>query len=259
MTGSPARTIAYGPHPDQVGELYESARAGSTLLCLLHGGFWRMPYDRHELEPIARDLHGRGYSVWNVEYRRVGIPGGGWPTPGADVMAAIDHVRELDREGPTRRWSSIALIGHSAGGHLALWAAAESARLGLVSSDLPLVAVVGLAPITDLLAAFEARLGAGAVAGLLGGSPAECPQEYRTASPRARLPIDVPILLIHGTADDAVPIGQSRAFVDAARIAGDQAELLEVAGADHMAHIDPASESHAALCDWLLRSAIRTR
>ena len=256
MSGPSPRTVAYGPHPDQVGDLYQNDRPGPTLLCLLHGGFWRMPYDRHELAPAALDLCRRGHSVWNLEYRRVGAPGVAWPTPGEDVLAAIDHVRTLARQGDAPRWTSIVLIGHSAGGHLALWGAAESARRSGAAGGVTVVAAIGLAPITDLVATYDAGLGSGSVHGLMGGSPTDRQELYRSASPRARLPIDVPMLLIHGSDDDAVPVEQSRAFVHAARNAGDQAELLEVAGGAHMDHIDPESRSHAALCDWLLRSAI---
>lgn len=242
MTGSSAPTISYGPHPDQVGDLYDSGRPG-PLLCLLHGGFWRMPYDRQELDPIARDLHTRGYSVWNLEYRRVGSPGVAWPTPGLDVLAAIDHAPELRTAGGAPRWTRVVLIGHSAGGHLALWAAAERA----------VHIAIGLAPITDLDSAYRERLGSGAVAALLGGSPEERRDAYAAASPRARLPLGTPSLIIHGTEDTAVPIDQSRAFVAAGRAAGDRAELLEITGAEHMAHLDPASPSHAALCRSLSR------
>jgi dipeptidyl aminopeptidase/acylaminoacyl peptidase len=115
-------------------------------------------------------------------------------------------------------------------------------------------AVAGLAPIADLASAYASRIGGEVVAELLGGPPAQYPERYRAASPIEMLPLGVRQLLLHGTADDAVPIELSRRYARAARAAGDSVELVELAGAGHMEYLAPGSEAHAVLCRWLRAS-----
>ena len=237
------RTLSYGTHADQVGDLYPANDPAARVLMLLHGGFWRMPYDRHECAPIARDLQERGFTVWNVEYRRVGVPGGGWPGTAEDVLAAAEFIMRSVH-------SDLIIIGHSAGGHLAIWTAFEARRRSLPGVG-KITAAVGLAPVVDLVAAHQEDLGKSAAAAFLGGSPAEHPDRYRAASPRAMLPGLVRHAIIHGNADDYVPLAASRAYTTAARTAGDDVTLTEVAGGGHMDHLDPASPAHAALVRWL--------
>ncbi|HTK55870.1 MAG TPA: prolyl oligopeptidase family serine peptidase, partial [Gemmatimonadales bacterium] len=141
-------------------------------------------------------------------------------------------------------------IGHSAGGHLAIWTAFEARRRALPGVG-RISAAVGLAPVVDLVAAHQEDLGKSAAAAFLGGSPAEHPDRSRAASPRAMLPGGVRHAIIHGTADDYVPLAASRAYTSAARTAGDDITLLEVTGGGHMDHLDPASPAHAALVRWL--------
>ena len=238
----------YGPHADQVGELSLARDPGAPLLILLHGGFWRMPYDRSELEGVAADLRALGYSTWNVGYRRVGTPGGGWPGTAQDVLDAVAHVPFLPAANPR----ALALIGFSAGGHLALWAASELARQGRHTHP-PLRAAIALAPIADLVAGAEMGLGDRAVVTFLGGGPREVPERYAAASPRARLPLGVRQVVIHGSEDAAVPVGHSRGYAETARRSGDEAELIEVKGGTHLDHLDPASEAHQRLRGWLTR------
>jgi dipeptidyl aminopeptidase/acylaminoacyl peptidase len=146
-------------------------------------------------------------------------------------------------------------VGHSAGGQLALCAAAEAAKRDRPAPAVSVAAAVGLAPLADLARAHDEALGGGAVAAFLGGSPAEHPDRYRSASPRARLPLRVPQLIMHGTADDAVPIEHTRAYVRAARESGDSVELIELPDTGHMPYLDPASSAHATLCRWLAGTA----
>lgn len=202
---------------------------GAPLVVLLHGGFWRAAYDLSLMRPLAAALATDGYAVWNVEYRRVGMPGGGWPGTLDDVGAAIDAA--------VAPGAPVVLVGHSAGGHLALWAAAGR----------PVAGVVSLAGVADLGAGARDRLGAGAVQELLGGGPQEVPERYAAASPRALLPLGPRILLVHGDADDAVPVSQSRDFAAAAAAAGDRVELVDLPGVDHMSLIDPAGPGWAAV------------
>lgn len=241
-------TIAYGPDPDQAGDLYLPETPDAPLVCLFHGGFWRMPYGREELSPVAGDLCRRGLAVWNLEYRRVGPEGHGWPATFQDVDAAIAHLPALRREHPRVDLRRVVLVGHSAGGHLAFWAASRHHRSAPATGP---AAVIGLAPLLDLLAAHASGLGNNAVEALLGGSPSDVPERYEQASPRALLPLGLRQYVIHGDADLAVPLSLSQAYVGAARRAGDDATCIALAGTDHMAFLDPHSEAHTVLCQCI--------
>jgi dipeptidyl aminopeptidase/acylaminoacyl peptidase len=231
----------YGPHRSQVAELTLPAGPGPhPVVALIHGGCWRARYDRHLMDGLAADLAGRGWAAWNVEYRRVGMrAGGGWPATFDDVAAAIDHLAQLDASLDLGR---VAAVGHSAGGHLALWAAGrEDART-------PLTAAVGQAAIADLEHAAGQGVCGGMVERLLGGSPGRVPDRYRAASPARRLPLRVPVLLVHGDRDDVVPVEMSRAF---AAVAG--CELAQLAGDGHFEHIEPGTRAWATVVEWLER------
>lgn len=232
-------TIAYADeHPSQVGDLYLPAEPRDTLIVLIHGGFWYEQYGRESVAPLAEDLAERGYPVWSITYRRVG-GGGGWPETFADVATALDHVGELPVE-PDR----IVAIGHSAGGHLALWAAARQRlpddRVGAQPDVVP-DAVVGLAAVSDLRAAARQGLGADAVTKLLGGEPSEVPERLRVAAPLASIPLGVPQLLVHGRSDRLVPPEMSEQYATRARAAGDRVDLELVEGG-HFEVIDPSAE-----------------
>jgi acetyl esterase/lipase len=244
----PMTTEKYGPHEDQVGDLYLPANARPAVICLLHGGFWRMPYGRDQMNAMAQDLVDRGFAVWNLEYRRSGAMTGGWPNTGADVIRGIDYLSTLVAKGADLDLNRIAIVGHSAGGHLALWAAAQARRHSYGGC---IRAVVGEAPVSDLRAADESGLGRGAVAELMGGTSVKKPECYAAASPSCLLPLGIPQLVVHGTADEAVPIAMSRAYAAAAMAAGDTVSFTELPGADHMAFLDPASSAHKAVCTWL--------
>jgi acetyl esterase/lipase len=195
---------------------------------VLHGGFWRTRYDLGLGRPLAADLAGHGFTAWNVEYRRVG-DGGGWPTTGEDVAAAIDQLAELDVDS-----TRAVAVGHSAGGQLAVWAA------GRTRARVPLAGAVAQAGVLDLGAAYRERLSNGAVADFLGGTPETVPDHFRAADPLVAAPLAVPVLCVHARADDNVPFAQSEAYV----AAGDTARLVEVPG-DHFTVIDPRHESWA--------------
>jgi acetyl esterase/lipase len=221
----------YGDHPSQVCELDgESA----SVAVLIHGGFWRQRYGRELEGGIARDLLARDWTVWNIEYRRLGS-GGGWPSTFEDVEAAI-------RALPVEAARTVA-IGHSAGGHLAVWAAAQGLVDGAVSQ-------AGALDLDEL-----SRLGTSdnVVNQLLGGTPEEVPHRYAEASPRRRLPIGVPLLLVHGERDDDVPVHISREFAEAARAAGDDCELVVVDDESHYEHLEPGSRCWGAVIEWLNR------
>ena len=242
----PAPSIAYGDHPDQVANLHLPSRDGGPWPCvvLIHGGFWRAGWDRTLMTVPADDLARRGIAAWNVEYRRVGQDGGGWPGTFDDVAAAMDHLAEVEQVDSAR----VATCGHSAGGHLALWLAARH-RLapGAPGADPRIrpVAAIAQAGVCDLERAWRDGLGNGATGALL-GSWDDVPERYAIASPAAHAPVGVPHVLVHGTADDIVPVSQSRAY--AALDPG--AELVQVDGADHFDVIDVR---HAAWAEIVRR------
>jgi acetyl esterase/lipase len=250
----PAPVVRYGDHPDQVANLHLPARDGGPwpVVVLLHGGFWRAGWDRTLMTPLARDLASRGFLAWNVEYRRVGQDGGGWPGTLLDAGAAIDAVETI-AEADTER---VAVVGHSAGGHLALWLASRD-RLpadapGAATRVRPRLAV-SLAGVADLVAGAEAGLGSGACDALLGGSPDAVPDRYAAASPAALVPLGVPQLLVHGARDDVVPSAQSSGYAAAAHAAGDDVELVELPDVDHFDVIEPEHPAWDAVLARLAR------
>jgi acetyl esterase/lipase len=247
---------AYGPEPDRFGELWRPAGAGPwPVVALLHGGFWRAGRTLELMRPLAADLAGRGFAAWNLEYRRVGQPGGGWPGTCEDVAAGLDHLAGLAGRAPLDL-DRLVVAGHSAGGHLALWSAARPGlppgAPGAAPQVVPWLAV-SLAGVCDLHAGAADGIGEDAVAGFLGATPDQAPERYRLASPRSRLPLGVRQLLVHGDVDPRVPVEQSRAYAAAAAAAGDPVELVELAGVDHMAVIDPASPAWAEVSHRLGR------
>ncbi len=246
--GFPFTTLRYGHDDDRVGELRVPGGTGPhPVAVLLHGGFWRRHWTRELMDPIAVDLAKRGYAVWNIEYRRVG-EGGGFPETLFDVGAAIDHLANLAPQYHLDL-DDITVMGHSAGGHLALWAASRGRLASGEPGADPLITptkVIGLAPVTDLDAAHREELGDGAVAAFMGGAAGEA---WRVASPIELLPIGTPSILVHGTADDAVPIEQSERYV-AAAANGALAQLVVFDG-DHFDPIDPSSAAWAEVVQRL--------
>jgi acetyl esterase/lipase len=248
-------TMAYGASPDQVGDLYLPEAEQPPVICLLHGGYWRMPWGRDHISPLAVPLTQLGFAVWNLEYRRVGAAGesgagGGWPGTLQDVGAGIDHLTTWERNLDLAR---VTVVGHSAGGHLALWAAAQGGDLGsgYGPKRVRIAAAVGLAPVVDLVWAYQHRCGNEAVENFLGGSPEEFPGRYGDASPAERLPLGVRQLVLHGTPDEDVPVEISRRYAQAAVAAGDDLTFMELPDVSHMDLVDPASPATALLFDWL--------
>ncbi len=238
----------YGRARAQVCDLWlprEGAAPGRTAV-LVHGGFWRAGHDRSLQDAVAADLVGAGWAVWNADYRAVG-EGGGWPGTLDDASAALqllagaagEHGLDLAR---------VALVGHSAGGQLALYAAARARR---EDARVRAGGVVAQAAVADLVAGERQGLGGGAVASLLGGSAAAVPERYAAADPVQLLPLGVPVLAVTGEDDAVVPVSQSRRYAAAAGAAGDDVDLVVVPGEDHLAHLDPASACWVAARGWL--------
>lgn len=215
-----------------------------AVVALIHGGFWRQRYDLTLEHAVARDLQDRGWAVWNIEYRRL-EGGGGYPETFEDVAAAIDLLDEV--EAPLDMVRLVAL-GHSAGGHLAMWAASRWSLPEGAPGAGPRVhvrAAVSQAGVLDL--AGGASLSKGAARELLRGDLGRTP----LTSPAERLPIGVPMLLVHGALDGDVPPEMSSAFCKAARSAGDLCDLVELPGEGHYEHLDPTSGSWKAVLRWL--------
>jgi acetyl esterase/lipase len=271
---SRGRSHRYGPASSQRADLYLPSGPGPhPVMVLIHGGSWSKRYGKIVMRGLAGDLVRRGWAVWNIEYRRLG-DGGGWPTTFEDVATAIDHLAELDEE--RLDLERVTILGHSAGGHLALWAAGRSnlpagapGALGLAiretvtlnGSEAPDSStrldrpariqprrVISMAGVADLGYAYRLWHG-GAVRALMGGSPEEVPERYAAGDPIRLLPLSIPALLVHGVLDETVSVKLSRSYVDATRAAGGEIELVEIQGpaGRHRAHIDPRGDAWAAV------------
>jgi acetyl esterase/lipase len=243
LTGASQR-LSYGEHPLQFGDFRvgRSPARRHTVVVIVHGGFWRSRRTLRMCDPIARDLGDRGWSTWNIEYRRIGQ--GDWRATLEDCAAAFDHVPHLARAFAVDATRVLAL-GHSAGGHLAVWCAGRGAAARRSGSRAPAVGVdaaVSLAGVLDLVQAARTHVGDGAAVEFLGAGPDEDPRAYGQADPSARLPIGIPVRCVHSRDDERVPFEQSARYVEAARRAGDDAALVEVGGA----HIDPIDVGTAA-------------
>ncbi|HEU5332722.1 MAG TPA: alpha/beta hydrolase [Actinocrinis sp.] len=245
----PGPRVPYGDDPEQFGELWPSP--GGPVVVLLHGGFWRARYRLDIMNALAADLQQRGYSVWNLEYRRADSAGGGWPGTFEDISAGVAALTALAGPGPHGLdLRAMTVIGHSAGGHLGLWLAAGGGGPRRREHPRPAL-TIGLAPVSDLVLAHRLGLSEDAAAGLLGRTPDEDPGRYREASPLALLPLGGRQVIVHGTADDAVPFAMSAGYAAAARAAGDRCDLVELPGGGHLELIDPASAAWSAVLEWL--------
>lgn len=236
-------SVVYGDHADAFADLWVPANADGPVpvVVLVHGGFWQQQFRLDLMDPLAAAVAGLGFAAWNIEYRRLG-GGGGYPETFDDVAAAFDHLAGLDDD--RLDVSRVAAVGHSAGGHLAVWAASRSALDGGPWSSPAIVpeVTVSLAGVLDLAGCVEQGLGGGSCAELVGGSRSEVPDRVARTSPVELVPSGSRVVAVHGSRDTIVPLEQSRTYVDAAVAAGGDAELVVVDG-DHFDVIDPAHAS----------------
>lgn len=233
------RRITYGDDPSQFADLHLPEGKPRGVVVVIHGGFWRSQYDYTLGTPLAESLAAAGWAAWNLEYRRVGAAGepgagGGDPTTFDDIAAGIDALDGLDVDT-----STVVTLGHSAGGHLAAWAAARG-RFDAWAGGVEVTHVISQAGVLDLVSASEAGLGGGAVEEFLGHAPtaADAPLD-----PMQQVPLEQPLWCIHGTDDANVPYTQSEQYVAAATAAGATVELVTIEGGDHFVLIDPSSDA----------------
>ncbi len=252
---APDERVAYGKDSSQYGELRVPQGAGPhPVAVLVHGGCFEAAYaTARDLGPMADALKADGIATWNIEYRRLGQPGGGWPGTYLDVGRAVDHLRTL--AGQYRLdLGRIVLVGHSAGGHLAMWAAARArlpAKSPLYLRDpLPVRGVVDLAGPVDMTAniqGYQTLCRDSVITSLLGGTPATVPERYAQASPIRLLPLGVPQVLVVGTHEDFVPLPLVETYARAARDAGDTVRVVVIPGAGHFEIASPHSSAWPAV------------
>ncbi|HZQ23637.1 MAG TPA: alpha/beta hydrolase [Terriglobales bacterium] len=225
--------LPYGTDPNQFGELRLPKTKGPFPVAMnIHGGFWRAKYDLAHTGHLCAALTASGIASWNLEYRRVGNPGGGWPGTFQDIRSGFRYLSQIAKRYNLDLNGQV-VMGHSAGGQLALCLAAHEPAI---------MNVVSLAGVVDLKQAFEQHLSNDAVVEFLGGKPAEVTDHYREADP-LQLSIRATQWLIHGLKDDVVPSFFSRSYVQEKKAKGEDVHLLEVATAGHFDLIDPRSSA----------------
>jgi acetyl esterase/lipase len=224
--------LPYGTDPNQFGDLRLPKTKGPFPVVMnIHGGFWRAKYDLAHNGHLCSALTARNFATWNVEYRRVGNPGGGWPHTFEDIRSAYRYLPQIAQRynlDPTR----LVVMGHSAGGQLALCLAAHEPSIKNV---------VSLAGVVDLQQAWELHLSNNAVVEFLGGTPKDVPEHYREADPMQLKIPQATQWLIHGAADDVVPPPFSRNYTETKKQRGEDVHYLEISTAGHFDPIDPHS------------------
>jgi len=229
--------IQYGPGKDQWGDLYLPAGKARGLVVAIHGGFWREQYTAEDTVDESEDLAARGFAVLNLEYRRVGDAeasgDGGWPATGEDILAGIRALQDTAVSG-----LPIVLLGHSAGGQLAAWAAGHVEVAGVVSQAGPLA----------FTESASLGIGGGAAVNFIGATPEEQPTAYAQADPLMNIPLGVPLIALHSRSDEFVPFELSAQYTSAAETAGADVRLVQVEGG-HLDLIQPGTQAYQVSVD----------
>jgi acetyl esterase/lipase len=235
LTPPPAdHRLSYGTDPNQFGDLRIPKGSGPFPVVMnIHGGFWRAKYGLEHAGHLCAALPKKGIATWNLEYRRVGNAGGGWPGSFEDVANGFRFLSQIAKQYKLDV-SRALVMGHSAGGQLALCLAAHEPALARV---------VSLGGVVDLQRAFELHLSNEAVVEFLGGKPAEVAEHYEEADPMKLSISKARQALIYGIKDDVVPPDFSRKYAEVKRAKGENVKLVEIANADHYDVIDPRSDA----------------
>lgn len=251
LSAAPAtanQRVRYGAEPEQFADLYYAADQRRAPLAInIHGGYWRVRYDLVHASHFCAALAARGMNTANLEYRRVGSPGGGWPRTFEDVRAAYRYLTQRMPELGLG-FAPAVIVGHSAGGQLALCLAAHEKSIGKC---------VSLAGVLDLHRAWQLHLSNDAVVEYLGGTPDQVPEHYREASP---MELSIPgarQVIVHGLDDEVVPVALSRDYAHAKKKLGEQVEFVAIPKANHFDLIDPSSKPFATVAEAVLRLARR--
>ena len=262
--------VEYGSHASQSAELLLPGGSGPhPVVALLHGGFWRLPHDRGLMRPLALHLARSGFAVLNLEYRRLGEAGAGWPGTFMDAVDGVSLVaRPMDAgrriaDPPDLDPERVAIVGHCSGGHLALWAAAWLCGLYPAqegAAKLVVRAVVTLSALTDLRAAArdgldlpDGPVGPSAAVALLGGREDVVDGRYRLGSPLDLVPVgrEVAQLLVHGDTDELVPVDQAVRYARTANKAGDHVKVARFPVMGHYDVLEPGHESWPMVLEHL--------
>ena len=243
---SPDAVLSYGDDSLQFGTLRIPKLSDDDLapvVVLLHGGCWLSAYDLHLMDPMATDLVSRGFAVWNIEYRKVGDQGGGFPGTFNDVMAGINHLVDIEKQYPVDL-DQVILMGHSAGGHLALWAALPKSDEIDEQLRVSLKGIVSLAGITDLEHYYEPEEGkcGSSIGSLMGGSPDDVSERYHMFSPYAFSEMPIGITMVQGLNDRIVPHDMVQKFHEKFKNNSD-VHLVSVRDGGHFDVISPNTTS----------------
>ena len=238
--------LQYGEGPLQFGDLRIPQGSGPFPVALvIHGGCWRAKFGIAYTDELSAALTRNGFATWSLEYRRVGDNGGGWPGTFNDIANGADHLK-LIAEQYQLDLDRLIAVGHSAGGHFALWLAARtnlpSQAPGSATSPLAVKGVLGLAPAPDITVLHEKKVCGHIIDKLMGGSPKEFPDRYRWGDPMQLAPADVRQILLIGKHDEAWRPSGLRYF-HAAEARGDNVHKVEVAESGHFELVDPDSTS----------------
>ncbi|MCW2759925.1 MAG: lipase/esterase [Marmoricola sp.] len=237
----------------QFAELRLPTKDPLATVVLLHGGYWLPGYGLELMNALSFELTDLGFATWNVEYRRTG-EGGGFPTTLSDVAAAVDR---LDGKGlPGGLAGNVVLLGHSAGGHLAVWAASRTDRTPGGEPKVEPRGAISLAGVLDLVRAGSASGSTDPVTAFMGGSPTATPESYALADPALLVPAGCPVWAVDAEDDETVPPEQSTSYVALAESAGATVERVVVPG-DHLSLIDPRAESFPTIRKLVTEAASR--
>lgn len=252
----PDAVVRYGTEALQSGELRVPAGPGPhPVAVVIHGGCWVSRLGGTGMQAFSESLRQRGIATWDIDYRRVGNSGGGWPGTFEDVKAGIDYLPKLAAE-QNLDLSRVVIIGHSAGAHLALWAASR-AKLGAPWAPAPdqpkplaVVAIDGPPVLAPLIGADAEMCDEPVIVPLLGGTPAEQPDRYKFATPAAHLPLGMKQMLVVGTLGQVI-----EPYAQGAKAAGDEVMTLSPTNANHFDIVTPGTENGEAVADWIAANA----